>query len=1330
MKFSVPQPSSGSNNRPSGYGPAQLAWLLERRFNPATSRGIALVVTLILLSVITFMAIAFLVLSRGQANQTAQTTEQTTARLAADAALEHLKARLEAIILATTNEFAVDLMVSTNYINPRGFDPGIFGPGNYTNVNYDYTSTGVPWNQAYQLVNLGNLFLDPRVPVYITNRLYANSNDFRYYIDVNRNNAFDLSGIAPVISADPNNPYYNTNGLTMPTAIPGATLSNLFTGDPQFIGILERPGFPHGPDNRFVARFAYIAIPVSRTLDLNYIHNQAKRLGGQTEAFFRNEGAGSWEINLAAFLVDLNTNLWPYPNASTMFPAYTKYQYNLSLAQSSQGAAFDDALSLLLYRYGPPNPRGYLNLRSVQQDYGALGVNAFTSDGIDYYSAGPLMTGTSLPQDLDQPDKPWVGSDNPNKYFNSQELFNPANVPGGFNNKIYIAGTNVDSYNRTTYFRMLSQLSTESVPEPPGKIHLNYANVGGLSPTNFVPWDSPQMQTIFGRPGSEVFFTNAVDRMLRSAGFNFGVTNIPVFTNGQFVFTPSIRRVLQLAANIFDATTNRTFAGSADPYPTIFRPVFSRGPLNSIVISDFKEVKDFNELNALGPLTNAYGAAVTPGFNQDYRIFGVPFVVGARKGLPNFNEISMESVSTITRKLIVRRPSVGAAKNTWTTNITYLLGISNIVGVEAWNSYTNPYPRAIDIYATVLETLSIGTNVVPTTGPANLTLPRLDANLFGSITIPAGNQWPGYIGPGGPPNTSDSLSFQVPLITNVLFIAPDAVAIRDSGNGMWNFRTNRNIFYETDTNNFPSPDWTFSVTNRFQFIMVDHDSQRLLDYVLLDGMDNSRFLSGELFGLPDQSCQSATAVWNTNRLGNRTERDLTAGMLKQINISFGVDPDINLTTSSANCWKDCASPTAQGPAWEVDKFRVFYGLSPLSYPGIPNTNLAIQVPYTPSKRVYQVMSWQANDPLVHYMATDMPNVALSNSLSIALSVPDLSTYPASIRDLNTSYKPWGGNPFKGPDADLYTAWNVGIKDPQVWRSDYWNFPTNKFPNPGWIGRVHRGTPWQTVFLKSSNVGTNILAWQQWTGNYLWVTNHGQYVTNYPGLPGWYQDANYSSPTNDYALLELFTTEVNDNATRGRLNVNQTNLAAWSAVLSGISVLQGDLDGTAYNKAANYTNFITQPAGQDGTSALLSKIVSSINDVRRTNLNFNGNFKNLGDVLATPELTENSPYLVPAGVTMTDELLKFGISDEVYERIPQQILGLLQIDHTPRYVVYAYGQALKPADRSIFTGGGPYFGMCTNYQITAEVATRTVLRIDGAPNNPHVVVEQFNVLPPD
>ena len=79
---------------------------------------------------------------------------------------------------------------------------------------------------------------------------------------------------------------------------------------------------------------------------------------------------------------------------------------------------------------------------------------------------------------------------------------------------------------------------------------------------------------------------------------------------------------------------------------------------------------------------------------------------------------------------------------------------------------------------------------------------------------------------------------------------------------------------------------------------------------------------------------------------------------------------------------------------------------------------------------------------------------------------------------------------------------------------------------------------------------------------------------------------------------------------------------------------------------------------------------------------------------------------------------------------KHFLGLLRADGMPRFVIYSFGQALKPAEHSVVTGSGQYFQMCTNYQISAEVVTRTVVHIEGAPNKPRAVVDSFNVVSPD
>jgi hypothetical protein len=334
--------------------------------------------------------------------------------------------------------------------------------------------------------------------------------------------------------------------------------------------------------------------------------------------------------------------------------------------------------------------------------------------------------------------------------------------------------------------------------------------------------------------------------------------------------------------------------------------------------------------------------------------------------------------------------------------------------------------------------------------------------------------------------------------------------------------------------------------------------------------------------------------------------------------------------------------------------------------------------------------------------------------------------------------PWGGYPGTLPNAnaaDFNTAnaRNMTLKDPLVSSSDSWDFPTNKFPTVGWLGRVHRGTPWQTVYLKASPTGTT--NWMTWTGNQNLF------------------DAINAAPGQDRLLFDLFTTAFNDNATRGTLSVNvgptNANLAAWSALFAGV-VVPTDLVG-------GYT--IINPAGLAGAPVpvgpppspnsplclgyLVQNGTNGINDIRTRMPG--GVFAHVGDILAVSALTEQSPFL--AGLNPNTQ-----ISDEMYEWLPQQTMSLLRCSSSPRYVIYCYGQTLKPAPNGIYTGSGPFFGMVTNYQVVSEIATRAVVRFNSAMTNVvtstndvsgnpiwfaapvvtnnNAVIESFNILPPD
>jgi hypothetical protein len=374
---------------------------------------------------------------------------------------------------------------------------------------------------------------------------------------------------------------------------------------------------------------------------------------------------------------------------------------------------------------------------------------------------------------------------------------------------------------------------------------------------------------------------------------------------------------------------------------------------------------------------------------------------------------------------------------------------------------------------------------------------------------------------------------------------------------------------------------------------------------------------------------------------------------------------------------------------------------------VSNTNLIQQAPFTPSRKFYHYTSRQANDPLVHYTLSDLAGTNDNNFITPpSQGVPTLSD--RNISKINDRYQPWGGNPIRslsttGTDTN---AFNLAIKDPLISKSDDWEFPTNKLPNLGWLGRVHRGTPWQTVYLKSALV--DIPNWQKWSGNAL--------------------DPLRMVPAQDWNLLDLFTVAPNDNASRGQMSINQTDIAGWSAILSGVNVLTNSSTSGDLNQVQPILKFDPlniEPAGVNGTNSPLGRIVAAINRDRANVTNHpDQTFHRVGDILATPELTVASPFL---NLTNSTQLQR-GLSDPVYERIPQQVLSLLKVGE-PRFVIYSYGQSLKPADRSIVQRG-PFSGMCTNYQITGETATRTVIRIGGAPNNPSAVIESFNVLPPN
>lgn len=1451
-------------------------------------RGVALVITLIMLSVVTITAVAFLAVSRRERLAVTAFGEQIDARNLADAALNRARAEMAARIAATTNRFAYGFAVSTNYQNPQALAssqrsyPTTRNFGHLTNVSYtkgtDSTTFDFDLDDPIDRRNyaslLGNLFYDPRPPVVVQTNVNPRLPwDFRFFLDLNRNGRFETNGLVTATDNDGNtedaagNPY----GLQYQV------------GDPEWIGLLEHPDAPHSGVNRFVGRFAYLILPAGRALDLNFLGNDAKRLsvGDALPApdqltvpsgYLRNQGVGSWELNAAAFFRDLNTNAWP---------RLAGYLYRTNVGIGSQFVAFADAERLLRYRrnqQAPEDAENFFSLEAADPDDGVLSAQTFQNDRIDNLSDGPVfasLSDTFSPWvDDDQSDRPaWSGSDEARRFTDINQLFDPTLALGGrVTGQQLLAfapgtqGANWrerhtnSTYNLYTFYRALAQLGTDSsdarfesgfhpayrtAANPSGfyrraKLNLNYAhephgdraaNASLAGKDGFTRWTPLQ------------WFTNAADRLLlseftnglavarfqgddRPMGFPvygrppLGDPTFPLYqfndgTVTNHVYDGQVHRLLQFAANIYEAThaPRTNLLGTtryADPRfnfelftPNVFRPRFyedSRSP-GVLRIAGYVPVTP----NGVAGAANLLGVPwftpeeararnlVRVGDADDSRIaniVGIPWVIGARKGLPSFNEAIWQTGMQFTRRLRVRKaaPNVFLASSNslpfgggFITEAQYQLILTNAIGVEAWNSYNFRFPVPVRVYVTNSHQFQLYVRTGNNTSNVVWSTPAL--GFVRNIPV-AANDWF---------NAGDAQGrdYVAALRTNLVYqLVYDPLTLQAYPANLTN--VNPNLGYHNVANVRP-PDLGIVVSNRMTFaIFTDTGSPRpgqFLDLVTLSSVMNEtnllRYLGAQSGGptvpipglIGAGTGSSMPDFWRTNAVPVGS----TLGIRNQMLASVGQLPvDTTLWSDRVGVAAGVRPPPGFTPKdWSILGLSYFlYGTTPFvsndpraeelrrQFGGTTN-----QVGFNPSPGIYLTDRRQANDPLVHYTSDDLqPGYSLvtdpgqytelgvregrvlGNGVVVSpfgQVLGQVSAFRGTTNDIVIEvgtgipfaqrrireYSPWGADgrrpfavapPLGGPNS---TAFDLAYKDPQVTASDDWRFlsqPTNfttipatqrehfPLPNIGWLGRVHRGTPWQTAFLKSR------------------VADAGPMLGRYSGAKNWAAwSGNYAThPTGDWKFLDLFTTAVNDNAARGLLAVNQTNLAAWSAVVSGVPVLDNRANPEDPQPlflapdSDEVRQILTGYTAGDGTVVPgLLAVVTSTNALApgfpAVPIAPGGTFTNLGSVLSVPTLSDRAPFLAPA-------LGSRNVTDEVVERLPQQILSLLRADE-PRMVVYAWGQSLKPAPNSMFLRPGPLYGMITNYVVTGEFATKSVLRLDGPPNRLSPVVEDHRIL---
>jgi len=351
------------------------------------------------------------------------------------------------------------------------------------------------------------------------------------------------------------------------------------------------------------------------------------------------------------------------------------------------------------------------------------------------------------------------------------------------------------------------------------------------------------------------FFTNVAARLL-SQELSVNLNQIQIYPTNQY--TPAVHRLLQVAANVYDAT-------STNFYPSVFRPVFSRdsGGLGTKVFNtgytNVPSITGPSDPQFVAPMDASDLAAMSNVvINMTANVYGVPWIIGAKKGFPNFNELAMDTAFQLTRKLQATRNSTSGP----ITNFQmFILNITNQLGVECWNSYTNSYPNPVTIYA-----VDYIKNIVLTNDVGFGT----NQHFIIASTITVGT-WQG---------SQSSPSFQIPLNTPLQLITNSIYRFNQGGTPY--LLGNLNLPYETSVvingSSYPQPHWGLMVTNNLRVIMLD--GTNIIDYVQLSGPNGVRDLTTEILTNYD-SGTSGNDLWDTN-----FQNGVPRGIANQIGVSL------------------------------------------------------------------------------------------------------------------------------------------------------------------------------------------------------------------------------------------------------------------------------------------------------------------------------------------------------------------------------------------------------------------------------------------------------------
>ena len=252
----------------------------------------------------------------------------------------------------------------------------------------------------------------------------------------------------------------------------------------------------------------------------------------------------------------------------------------------------------------------------------------------------------------------------------------------------------------------------------------------------------------------------------------------------------------------------------------------------------------------------------------------MPWIIGAKKGFPNFNEFSMQDVVKVARKLQLVRPTTNSPPSI--TNQMYVVSVTNSFGVEFWNSYTNGYTNNL-IQVVVNDNLTMQmalTNGGTTTVLLADSFPLTRSMLFNPST--GFNGWP-------------SNSFLVPFATNFPFLSDSAYSFPYTD--FYYVGDNPNPTFQTITPPFaPLPQILLQVTNHLQAFILNNN--HVIDYVQFSGPGSTRNITSEFQNTNTTVGSGGTAAYYTNLVWSTAldYSNLPVGISTQIGISAGSIP--------------------------------------------------------------------------------------------------------------------------------------------------------------------------------------------------------------------------------------------------------------------------------------------------------------------------------------------------------------------------------------------------------------------------------------------------------